>query len=47
MFITLGEPINIELKNIDTDETLGEVSFQNAISSNTSATETLNLENKH
>ena len=44
MFITLGEPINIELKNIDTDETLGEVSFQNAISSNTSATETLNLD---
>ena len=43
MFIILGTPIDIELKNIDNDATLGQVSFENEILPGSSETETMVL----
>ena len=45
MFITLGDTIDIELRNIASNELLGNVSFYQAIPSGGSATEMMNLNN--
>jgi hypothetical protein len=43
MFITLGDTINVELRNIESNAVLGDVSFYDEIGTDESSTEVLNL----